>query len=363
MKICFFSGDITRSGGTERVALNIANELLSQRKGYEIHILSVEHAKDKSFFYISKDIKTSYILENNDINPIIKYLKIVQSVRNYMLEHNIDILIDIDTILSVFSIPALALTSTKHIAWEHFTINQNLGVRYRDWGRKLATKFSDAIVVLTKKDQQNFESKYNTKVPVYNIYNPIIMNENNSQYDIESKVILSAGRLTHQKGFDILIEVAALVFSENPSWKWYILGEGGDRDKLQKKIKEYNLVNNIILEGNVDNIEEYYQRASLFVLTSRFEPFGLVLTEAKSYGLPCVSFDVDAGPSEIILDSINGFLIKPYNIEEMATKINYLIENPHSREKQSNLAMKDTEKYYLDTIIDQWNKLLSSLVN
>ena len=145
MKICFFSGDITRSGGTERVALNIANELASQNRDYEIHILSLEHGHTQPFFKMNEKIKSSYIFEKKTKNPILRFFKTVKGIREYLVKNNIDFLIDIDTILSVFSIPAIIATDVKHVAWEHFTINQNLGVRYRDWGRKLATKFSDAI--------------------------------------------------------------------------------------------------------------------------------------------------------------------------------------------------------------------------
>ena len=94
--------------------------------------------------------------------------------------------------------------------------------------------------------------------------------------NINSKQIVSVGRLTYQKGFDILCDVAKDVLSKNPDYKWIILGDGEDKEKLQSKIKEYNLQDRLILKGKVSNVEDYYENSALYVMTSRFE--GLPMT-------------------------------------------------------------------------------------
>ena len=289
------------------------------------------------------------------------YLKIVHSIRKYINKNKIDILIDVDTILDIFSVPATRFTNTKLISWEHFNYYENLGVKYRDWGRKLSARYADAIVTITNEDRGYFQENLNLRCPIYTIYNPITLPKTTIQYDLSRKTLLSAGRLTHQKGFDLLIEVAKRVFQKHEDWKWIVLGDGEQRNELEQKIEEYQLQNHVILKGNVHNIEDYYKESSIFVLTSRFEGFGLVLTEAKSFRLPCVSFKCKAGPSEIILDGVNGNLVEPFNIEEMSRKICQLIENEHLRKRFSDHSLNDTEKYSTNTVIKNWIDLLEHI--
>ena len=360
-KICFLEGDISRSGGTERITTEIANQLSDFNNKYEIHILSLVKQGDTNFFDIRESITTSVLFNQPNINMKRDYLYIVHCIRKYIKKHKIDVLIDVDTVLDVFSIPATRFTKTKFISWEHFNYYENLGVKYRDWGRRLSARYADALVTITDEDKGYFLKNLKPNCPVYSIYNPIPFRKNKHQYNIDSKIILSAGRLTYQKGFDMLIDVAKDVFENNPEWKWIILGEGEDRHILEEKIAEFNLKNHVILEGNVKNINNYYEQASIFVLTSRYEGFGLVLTEAKSHGLPCVSFKCKAGPSEIILDNINGYLIDCFNIKDMADKINCLIEDVKLREEFSDYALVDTEKFSKKNIILQWMNIMDNL--
>lgn len=362
MRICFFSGDVTRSGGMERVLSTLTTGLLAGNDEHVYSILSLKMEKRKPFFQFDKRIELETLNISEKQSPLSKMTKVVKGLREYVLRNDIDVLIDVDTILSVYSVPALAFTKTKHISWEHFTYKQDLGVRYRNWGRSLAGRFSDGIVVLTQKDKKEYSLNPLIKRPVYHIYNPILLEEkSNENLEIERKMILSAGRLTYQKGFDLLIEVAELVFKEHPDWVWIIAGEGEDREKLEAKIVEKGLERNIFLAGIIENMDEYYSQASIFVLTSRFEPFGLVLTEAKAHHLPCVSFDVDAGPSEIIIGDVNGYLIDPFDISEMALKINYLIEHPEIRRYQAMNALVGTDKFDMKKIIHEWEELFQSI--
>lgn len=360
-KICFFVGDLSRTGGTERVTADLANELCQLADKYEIHILSLYNENVSNFFKVSNDI-TEHVLSDK---PILKfknvYFKIVFEVRKYMKCNNIDVLIDVDTILDVFSVPATRFINTKLISWEHFNFYENLGVVYRDWGRRLSAKFADAIVTITEEDRGYFEKNLNLRAPIYTIHNSISLIETTNKYDKNSKIIISAGRLTYQKGFDLLIEVAREVFNKHPDWTWIILGEGEARKDLENTISKYHLNNNVVLEGNVRNIEEYYKKSSMFVLTSRYEGFGLVLTEAKAYGLPCISFKCKAGPSEIIQDNINGFLISTFDIEAMAKKICNLIEDQKMRESFSNNALVGTDIFMKSNVIAKWEKLLDSM--
>lgn len=216
--------------------------------------------------------------------------------------------------------------------------------------------------MLTDEDKQNYKKEVRIKGKIIRIYNPMeSFEDNNVGYNLDSKLIISAGRLTAQKGFDMLVDVADIVLKRNPDWKWIVCGEGEERKALEEKIKKCGLEQKLILQGNVNNIEDYYWKSAMFVLTSRAEGFGLVLTEAKKEGLPCVSFRCPAGPSEIILDDINGYLLDCFDIEQMAEKINQLIENQDIRKKFSDNSMVGTEKFNIDKISEQWVELIEQI--
>lgn len=358
--ICFLNGDMSRSGGTERVTAIIANEL-SKTKKFNVYILSISNATNTSFFQLDYKVIHNRILKEENINFKKQYLNVVRGIRRYIKQNNIDVLIDVDVIEDLFSIPATRFTKTKLISWEHFHFYENNGTKLRDVARKLSAKYSDKIITLTEMDKNNYIENLNVRNKIQCIYNPItkIPKEN---CDISSKQILSMGRLTYQKGFDMLCDVANKVLHDNPDWTWVILGEGEDRQLIEKKIKEYGLEGRLILKGNVSNVDDYYKSSSIFVMTSRFEGLPMTLLEAKSYGLPIVSFDCMTGPSDIVDNNKNGYLIEDDNLNEMEDKINIIISNENVRNEFSCNSKHNIDKFKIDTVIKIWTKLMEKLL-
>lgn len=360
INVCFFSGDITRSGGTERVSSLVANELVKNKK-INICFLSLWEEKEQVFFTLHSDINR-YVLFNKPTTGK-NILKYIIKIKKFVREQQIDILIDIDGILDVYSIPAVKRTKCKIVSWEQFNYYQNPDGNLRKITRKLAAKNADAIVVLTKEDEGYYKENLEIKHIIRHIYNPIILRNSQYHYDENSKTIISAGRLTYQKGFDLLVDVAEIVLKKYPDWEWILVGEGEDRLLLENKIKEKGLEERLVLLGNVNNIDEYYEKSSMYVLTSRFEGFGLVLTEAKAHNLPCISFKCSAGPAEIILNEKNGFLVENFSVNDMAEKICKLISDKKLRVEFSKKALQDTEKFEIKKIERQWMELFEELSN
>lgn len=361
INICFYSGDITRSGGTERVSSIIANQLVKNKK-WNICFLSLWEKQEETFFPLDASIKR-YTLYDGPVSGAKHLLGFIKRTRKFVKKLGIDILIDIDGILDMYSIPALKFSKTKLISWEQFNFYQNPDGNYRKITRKMAARNAAAIVVLTQEDKGYYEDNLKIRNIIRHIYNPIVLEKTEHRYNVESKIIISAGRLTYQKGFDILIDVAKIVFECHKDWKWLIVGEGEDRQLLEEKIRDNNLEDRVILCGNVNNIEDYYSKSSMYVLTSRFEGFGLVLTEAKSYHLPCVSFRCPAGPAEIVADNVNGYLIDCFDIEAMADKICKLIDDKQLRLDFSEKTLEDTEKFAVDVVAKQWEELFEELID
>lgn len=357
--ICFFSGDITNSGGTERVATIIASELSTVDK-YNISFVSLVEKKEEPFFNIDKEIKR-YKLYDKPVRGITHILSICYKLMKVVNHNDIDILIDIDGILDMYSLVVKFFTNVKVISWEHFNFYQHPAVSYRKYTRRLAGRFSDGIITLTREDKGYYRENIKIKCPIEYIHNPIISLNKNYVYNSSSKVILSVGRLTYQKGFDMLVDIANIVLSNHKDWKWIILGEGEDRELLEEKIKEYGLEERLILKGNVSNVNEYYKNAGIFVLTSRYEGLPMTLLETKPYKLPIVSFDIKTGPKECIVNNENGYLVQAFDKKEMARKIEILMENDVLRKRFSNNALNDTKKFQLENVIKKWSRLLDAM--
>lgn len=351
-KICFFISDINHAGGTERVTNIIANNIAS--KNNEVMILSLSGG-DAPFFEFDNNIKLHSLfkskisMKKNGISGILK-------LRNFVAENKIDTLIVVDSILCVFSVPALMFLKTKHICWEHFNFNVSLGVNYRKFGRILAARYCDYIVTLTKKDKQLWENGIKKiKAKIIPIPNPSPFKDIENLPSLQSKTILSIGRLTYQKGFDLLIEAWALICEKNPGWVLKIVGGGEDEIKLKQIVKQKKIDKYIEFVGQTKNIDFYYKNSAIYCMSSRFEGLPMVLLEAQSYGLPIIAFDCDTGPSELIQQGVNGILVKEFNINILACEIDRFINmNDKIYFKFVENAKKNNKNYFEDNIINFW---------
>ncbi|NEG89724.1 glycosyltransferase family 4 protein [Bifidobacterium aerophilum] len=358
LHVAFFSGDITRSGGTENVSIMIANALADrQDPDIRISFISLFEEKSEPFFPIDPRIGR-FTVYPTVTHGIQHYFDTVRRLKRIVKDQHVDILVDIDGILDIYSLPLKRSTGVKVISWEHFNYHQNPGVPYRKLTRRWAARKADAIVTLTEADKKLYEDNAHPKCPVIAIPNPMQQITPEPVYDADSRTIVSSGRLTYQKGFDMLVDVAAQVLPKHPDWRWLVLGEGEDRPMLEEKIAKAGLGKQLILKGRVDNMADYYRKAAMFVMTSRFEGLPMVLLEAKAYKLPIVSFDCETGPAEIVIDGVNGDLVKTGDIADMAERVSLLINDGERRVRYSAHADEGMDCFDRASIIAQWNRLL-----
>lgn len=357
-KICFFSGDITRSGGTERVAVQLANALREDPE-YDICFISLTEQQKEPFYPLHPEIDR-YRLGERWINPGPGYLPMIGKLRKLLKDLQIDIIIDIDIVLDVLSIPATRGLKTKVVSWEHFNCEFEQQVLYRKLISRLTVHFSDYIITLTEEDKENYRRILGRKTQISAIYN-MVPKMNRNEKVFRENWIVTAGRLTYQKGIEYLAQIAASVLKKHRDWKWLVLGDGEERMILEQAISENNLEDQLILKGTVDHVEWYLNRAKLFVLTSRYEGFGMCLVEALQMKVPCISFDVKIGPSEIITRDQNGILIPPFECEQMIQEIDNLIDNPDRLEELSVNTMIGFERYQDVYIKEKWKTVLNKL--
>ena len=217
---------------------------------------------------------------------------------------------------------------------------------------------------ITEKDRNNYLLKYKISLDKIDyIHNWLEYTDVRRDYLLDSKKLITVGRFCYEKGYDYLLKVAKDVLEKYPDWEWDIYGTGDE--KIKHELMQFNSgreQGKINLMGNVKGIENIYPGHGIYIMTSRSEGLPLVLLEAKIFGLPIVSFDCPTGPSEIVLDDVNGYLIDNYNIDIMSEKIQKLINNKELRLKFSRNSMVGTEKFNKEKILQQWISLIEEMI-
>lgn len=211
------------------------------------------------------------------------------------------------------------------------------------------------VVTLTKQDMP-FWQPYAPRIEV--IPNMLTITPKEVRY--ESKRVISAGRYMTEKGFDRLLKVWSIVNKQFYDWHLYIFGNG-DRTAYQRIAEHMQLCNTVHLMPATKDIAEEFSKSSIYVMSSRYEGFGLVLAEAMSCGLPCVSFDCPYGPREIIRDGEDGFLAEDGNIDDLAQKLKRLMSDEELRKEMGTKAAINIARYKPENIMTQWIKLFQSI--
>ena len=353
-------------GGGERVAVNLCNALESI---FDIRL--IQFYENKSVYPVSPTIQTYYV--DNTMGKLRhKFFSYASKLRSLIKDLELDVLI----VVGKFSWPIIAMLSTlglavKVVFWEQGTLEAAQYVRntlkkklFGSFQQKCINYRSDVIVTLTDKERVNYGRKFSeTKDKVVSIYNFIDTKQPLPEYAIDSREIISVGRIDYAKGYEYLIDVASRVMPHHPDWKWHIYGTGNRKymASLQQKIDDLGLSKQVILKGSHNHILDIYSQYSFLVFTSRFEGFGLVLLEAMLKGLPLVSFDIYSGPSDMIHNGQNGYLVAPFHIDAMSSYVEDLMNNSGLRMNMHNRAHDHIVEFSEEAIIDKWVNLINSL--
>ena len=219
----------------------------------------------------------------------------------------------------------------------------------------------DLVSVLTDHDRQAYEQAFDGKDLRLETVPNGVAPWRLPPAALESKVVVAAGRMVKQKGFDLLVEAFALVAARHPDWQLKIFGSGKGKDALAAQIKDLGLDGTVLLAGEARRLDQQLAAASLYVLSSRYEGLPMVLLEAITAGLPVVSFDCPTGPAEIITTGGNGLLVPPEDPAKLAAGICELIEHPETRRAMGAAALESSRRYSMSTVKEQWEKLFSEL--
>lgn len=361
-------------GGIEKAISSLANNLFDS---YEMEIISTYKLFDKPAFFIDKRVKIKYLMENlkpnrkelstalknfnikNIFKETKKSLKILFLKKKTMVDAIKNC--DSDIIISTRDIHNKWLGKYGNlniikIGWEHSHHNNN-----KKYIKKIvnSVKSLNYFVLVSSSLKEFYEKKLeSTKCECIFIPNSLDAIPKKIS-NLETKNIISVGRLSKEKGYTDLIEVFKYVNLKYPDWNLNIIGDGSEREKIEFKIKEQGLENNVFLHGfrDKDYINKQLEQSSIYVMCSFTECFPIVLLEAFSYGIPCIAFDSANGAKEIISDNWDGYLVPNRDKEKMAKRIISLIKDENRRIIMGDNAYKSSFKYSKENITKMWINL------
>lgn len=365
MKLLYITNGINGTGGLERV-LSVKASYLAEHYNYDVIILSLNNSNKNPFYHFSDKIKMiSISVSGNPLKYILSYKK---GIKEAVRKINPDVISVCDDGLKAFLMPKflnskIPVVYERHVSKEieiesGFSAFKKLTVKTK-WSAMdvLASSFSK-FVVLTNGNKNEWKSLNNLEV----IPNPLSFYPSESS-TLQNKRVIAVGKQGYQKGYDLLLQSWEIVNKKFPEWKLEIYGNIAPEFKLTEISKELKIQKSVSFYPPEKDIKSKYLEASIYVMSSRFEGFGMVLTEAMACGVPCVSFNCNYGPSDIIIDKIDGLVVSNGDYKALANALEKLISDKNMRMTMGINAKNNVKRYLPEIIVEQWDQLFKTLVN
>lgn len=377
LKLVYITPALYMAGGVERV-LTLKANYFAEHFGYDITIILTE-GKDKPLFYplsnkikvINLNIGFEELWTCSFVKKVFVYLKkqrqfkkaltkelmcIRPDITISLLRREINFINDIRDGSRKIGEMHINRANYRNYNTEKVNLLKRLFANF--WSSNLLHHLRklDKLVVLTDRDRDSWVELNN----VVTIPDPLSILPTKISPLTEKRVVAIA-RYSHEKGIDLLLKAWSIVEKQISDWRLDVFGDG-DRAPYEQLIDELKINRkSCLLHGRTDDVEKEYCNSSIFVLTSRFEGFGMVLTEAMACGLPIVSFDCPWGPRSIITDSEDGILVEVGNINAFATGLLRLMNDEILRQSLSKAGLRNVQRFSIEQIAEQWRNVFESL--
>lgn len=348
IKICFICPSLYQ-GGLENAVTVMANEIA--HRGHDVNIICVYN--NPIFYKIHESIEVIRPIYNRqDYSSLSYYWKTLHYIRKQVKNLKPDVLISYGDYINPLAILATLGIDTSIFISDRSSPSKEFPFLVKKMRRYLYP-FANGIIAQTERArQQKIELLRNAYTNIKVIPNPIrpIVKDNTIKRE---NIILGVGRHYKVKGLDRLIKAFAKLSA--PDWKLVIAGNYGPHtQELNQLVTQFNLVGRVEFLGPIKEIDKLYCKAKIFVLSSRSEGFPNALIEAMAHGLACVSYDIIAGPKEIIRNNKSGLLIEDHNIKALAIAIEKLILDEELRNSLGEEALKIEEQLSIESITDSF---------
>lgn len=386
MKIAFLTNNPFKYGGQERVTSVIANALY--KNGYDVSIICTDNKMiiDRSIYSLNDNIniiklkeKKSNVLKriiykclkmfNENIFEInntvflkkIYYLRdkkrvneIIEIINDNLYDYVIGVSGKNSVLLSIIKEKInCKIFGWQHSCYEAYFFTKNKYYWHQHFLFEQQLKKLDAYIVLTNSDKNKVDNAFSINSTVIN--NPLSFTTNSTS-NYNNNVFLSLGRIEEAKGYDLLLKSFKEYCRFDNKWVLKIVGDGSKKDLIIKLAIEYEINDRIIFLPFTSNVIEQMISADIFLFPSRWEGFGLVVTEAFECGLPVISYELDP-VKEIITDNVDGILIEKFCIKSFTDAMLYLSQNKNELKKMGKNAKVKAEKYKAENIIKHWIQL------
>ena len=342
-----------KQGGAERVMSELANQF-AQKDNLKVHLVLL--AKSNDFYKVDDTVIIHRLgFENKSkLNKIFSELATFKNLRKLLKTHKPDAVLSFMEKYNSFTILAAAFLGLRLFVSDRSNPLKKVP-QTTEILRKFTYKYATGIIAQTQFAKDVLVAKTKNK-NIRVIPNPV--KEIQNYPDIaKEKLILNVGRLVPEKGQKYLIEAFSKI-NEKADWRVVILGDGPLRNQLEEQVKILGLDKQVQFLGAVNNVDEWLAKASIFVFPSISEGFPNALAEAMSAGLPCISFDCNAGPKDVINNYKNGVLIEEKNVVEFTLALQQLMHSPDLRLQLGEQAIEIREQLSLEKIAEEYYKFM-----
>ena len=358
--LSFVIGSLS-SGGAERVISNLSNELIER-----FEIIIITFTGTEPFYNLDNRIKIIACYETlEQPTSIIKSFNLNYKLTTRVFEifkHNrVDIAVGFITSANIITVIAAKLYGIPCIISERNNPLIEEVPRFWRLLRSIFYPLADKIVLQTEGVKKIYDKKIKSSKLII-LPNPIASELSNARDDssIKEQLIITVGRLDKNKSHEDLINAFSTI--EQLNWKLQIIGDGDKKDALIGLINDLQLSERVSIISKVKSIEKYYNKASIFVFTSKTEGFPNALLEAMHFGIPSISTDCNFGPSELIQDGVNGYLVPINQVTLLKDKLYRLMCDTELRSKFSKRSKISTIAYESKNVVCQWEELLNLML-
>ena len=358
------------NGGAERVTANLANYWAA--KGWDITIVTLAPVS-LNFYELHPAVKSVSLDLASESGNILAGMwnntRRVLTLRQTLRQIQPDIAIGMMSTASILlALAAWGLPTLRTIGTErNYPPQQPLGYLWENL-RSKSYGLLNAVTALTS-EGQNWIKGHTKATKVMVIPNPVTWPLVGKEPQISPRtfcqtgrqLLLGVGRLDQQKRFDCLIEVFTKLAAKHSNWDLVIVGEGSLREKLERQVRESGFENRIFLPGRAGNVNEWYEQADLFVISSHHEGFPNTLIEAMSYGLAAVSFDCDTGPRDIIRHELDGLLVPPGDVNALSAALDKIMDDDLLRLEFAKRAVEVRERFSIEKMAGLWEQLFDDI--